>query len=189
MEKVTVSMSNPFSQNSSLLHVATLGRTIGLKGEMNLNIKTDFPEQFVVGARFVDADNNSIVIETVNLERKRVKLQDVNSPEAARRYVNMKLFTTYEETRKSCHLNEGEFFWFDIIGCRIFEGTQELGSVTSIERLGTVDYLHIATTALLVDQGEVKRFLLPYQQPFILQTDIEQKTIRVSGAYDILQAS
>jgi ribosomal 30S subunit maturation factor RimM len=37
--------------------------------------------------------------------------------------------------------------------------------------------------------GESKSFLVPYQEPFILKTDIEAKRIDVRGALDILQAS
>ncbi len=187
--KVTASMSNPSKPDTPLLHVATLGRTIGLKGDMNLNIKTDFPEQFVNGARFVDTKNRVVILESVNLERHTVRLEGVNTPEAAKRYVNTKLFSSYEQTREQCHLKEGEFFWFDIIGCTIIESGRLLGTVSAVERFGTLDYLSVATEDELIAQGEVKTFLIPYQAPFIIQTDIDRKEIYVSGAYDILQAS
>ena len=189
MAKVTASMSNPSKTTPSLLHVATLGRTIGLKGDMNFIIKTDFPEQFIAGARFVDATNTTLVLQSVDLERNLVRIEGVNTPEAAKRYVNTKLFTSYEQTRQNCHLEEGEFFWFDIIGCRLIEGARILGTVTEIDRFGVVDYLRVTTDPALVAEGDVKEFLLPYQAPFILSTDIEHKEITVSGAYDILQAS
>ncbi len=189
MAKVTASMSNPSNNTTPLLHVATLGRTVGLKGDMNFIIKTDFPEQFVAGERFVDANNRTIVLESVDLERNLVRIEGLNTPEAAKRYVNTKLFTSYEQTRQNCHLEAGEFFWFDIMGCRLIEAKRVLGTVREIERFGAVDYLRVTTDSALVAEGEVKEFLLPYQAPFILSTDIECKEIIVSGAYDILQAS
>ncbi len=189
MVKVTALMLNPSKNKTSLLHVATLGRTIGLKGDMNLNIKTDFPEQFVKGATFVDSKNNTITFQDVNLEREIVKLEGVQTPEAAKKYVNLKLFTTFEKTRETCHLEEGEFFWFDIVDCMVVEDGLELGTVKEIERLGAIDYLSVITESSLVAQGEVKQFLIPYHPPFIIATDIQRKKIEVSGAYDILQAS
>jgi 16S rRNA processing protein RimM len=189
MAKVTVSMSNQHNSKTSLLHVATLGRTIGLKGDMNFIIKTDFPEQFKSGATFLDAKNNVVTLENVNLERETVRLKGIQTPEAAKKYVNTKLFTTFEETRESCHLEEGEFFWFDIVGCSVVEEGRELGVVQEIERMGVTDYLSIATQNDLIARGEAKTFLLPYHPPFIKHTDITRKVIEVSGAYDILQAS
>ncbi len=182
-------MSNPSNTKNPLLHVATLGRTVGLRGDMNFIIKTDFPEQFIAGARFVDAKNNTIVLQRVDRERNLVRLEGVTTPEAAKPYVNTKLFASYEQTRRHCHLEAGEFFWFDIIGCRLIEAEKILGTVKEIDRFGAVDYLRVATALELLDQGEAKEFLLPYQKPFILATDIERKEITVSGAYDILQAS
>lgn len=182
-------MSNPSSPTPSLLHIATLGRTIGLNGDMNFIMQTDFPEQFVAGARFVDATNTPIILEAVNLERKTVRLQGVNTPEAAKRYVNTKLFASYEQTRQYCHLKAGEFFWFDIIGCVLVEEGKILGRVIEIDRFAAIDYLRVSTDPVLTAKGEAREFLLPYQPPFILATDIERKEIDVSGAYDILQAS
>ncbi len=182
-------MSNPLDHTTSPLHVATLGRTIGLKGDMNFIQKTDFPEQFVPGARFRDIQNNTIILEHVDLERNLVRISGVNTLEAAKCYVNRKLFTSYEQTRQQCHLKEGEFFWFDIIGCRLVESGRVLGTVKDIDRFGAVDYLRVSTDSALIAEGEVKEFLLPYQMPFVLSTDIAYQHITVSGAYDILQAS
>ena len=189
MEKVTVSMSNQSSKKSSLLHVATLGRTIGLKGDMNFIIKTDFPEQFVSGADFVDAKGNVITLNEVNLDRETVKINSITSPENAKKFVNAKLFTTFEKTRESCQLEEGQFFWFDIIGCKVIEDGRELGVVKEIERMSITDYLCITTESSLVARGMAKEFLIPYHPPFIVHSDIERKEIEVNGAYDLLEAS
>ncbi|MDO8260641.1 MAG: ribosome maturation factor RimM, partial [Candidatus Magasanikbacteria bacterium] len=44
-------------QLSKLLHIATIGKTVGLKGDMKLHIQSDFPEQFKKGSSFfIDAD-------------------------------------------------------------------------------------------------------------------------------------
>lgn len=177
------------NRNDSQLHIATLGRVVGLKGDMKFHIKSDFPEQFRNGAEFVLQNGTVIRLANVNEERGIVRIEGCNSPEEAKRYTNAKLFTTYEATRETCDLDEDEFFWFDIIGCMLYEDGRELGRVKEIERIGEQDYLVVKTDELLVAQGEVKSFLLPYQDPFILKTDIGAKSIEVDGALDILQAS
>jgi len=186
MASVIELMSNP---QNRLLHVATLGKTVGIRGDMKLHIKSDFPEQFCAGAEFLSKDASPIILEDVNLERHTVRLRGIHTPEATKRFINQKLFTTYEATREQIALEEGEFFWFDIIGCSVLEGDVVLGKVKEIERIGVVDYLSVMTSEALVAQGESKNFLIPYHKPFLLQTDIDTKTIEVAGCLDILQAS
>ena len=186
MAKVTGSMSNPLN---NLLHVATLGKSVGLKGEMKLHIKSDFPEQFKSGATFFSKENTQLIIDTYNENRGTVKLQGIDSPEQAKRFTNAKLYTTYEATRENCELDEGEYFWFDIIGCQVFEQGVLLGVVMEVERISIIDYLSIKTDAALTSRGESASFLIPYQPPFIVSTDIMAKTIEVQGGMDLLQAS
>lgn len=186
MASVIESMSNP---QNKLLHVATLGKTVGLRGDMKLHIKSDFPQQFYAGAEFLSKDASPLVLEDVNLERHTVRLKGIHTPEETKRFINQKLFTTYEATREQIALEEGEFFWFDIIDCSVVEAGMILGKVKEIERIGVVDYLSVTTSDALVAKGESKSFLIPYHEPFLLQTDIDTKTIEVAGCLDILQAS
>ncbi len=182
-------MSNQYNNKSKLLHIATLGKTVGVRGDMKIHIKCDFPEQFKSGAIFLRNQKESITLESVNLERNLVRVAGVTSMEDAKSYINVKLFTTYDETRENCHLNEGEFFWFDIVGCDVVEDGQLLGKVQEVQRITTSDYLSIQTSDSLVKLGHAKNFLVPYHAPFIVDTDIENKTIEVDGGLDILEAS
>lgn len=174
---------------SHLLHIATLGRTVGLKGDMKFHITSDFPEQFVKDAEFLLKDGRRVRLANVNLERNTVRLDGCHTPEDTKRYINAKIYTTYEATREVCQLDEGQFFWFDIIGCSVEEDGRELGRVKEIERISAQDYLLVKTDDLLVSQGEIKSFLIPYQPPFIVHTDIAAKRIEVKGGLDILRAS
>lgn len=181
-------MSNQ-SHKPQLLHIATIGKTVGLQGDMKLHIKSDFPEQFVKGATFYLNKKEQVTLSDINYERGLIKLQGYTTPEAAKPFTNAKLYTTYEKTRENCQLEEGEFFWFDIIGCSVVENGVVLGVVKEIERMSVADYLLISTDEELQAKGQPKSFLLPYQPPFIVQTDIESKKIAVSGGMDILEAS
>jgi 16S rRNA processing protein RimM len=181
-------MSNQ-RKKEELLYVATLGRTVGLKGDMKLHDKSDFPEQFKPGAEFITDNGQTVRLSYVNMDRGLVRLEGVTTPEDAKRFTNANLHTTYEATRENCKLEEGEHFWFDIIGCEVVEECRELGVVTDMERIGAVNYLSVKTDSLLVAQGESKNFLIPHQPPFVLSTDVEKKVIEVEGGLDLLRAS
>ena len=173
----------------NLLHIATIGKTVGLKGSMKFYDKSDFPEQFAKGASFFTDKNEVITLSEVNLEKQLIKISGCNSPEDAKKFINKKLFTSYEQTKEDCHLDDGQFFYFDIVGCNVFENDKCLGLVTEVERIGIVDYLILKTDNDLVNEGYVKSFLIPYQDEFVIQTDIDKKIIKTSGAFDILEAS
>jgi len=172
-----------------LLHIATIGKTVGIKGDMKFHIKCDFPEQFHNGASFFSNLKKNITLNDVNLDRGIIKIDGINTIEDAKRYTNAKLFTTREETRKNCHLEDGEFFWFDLEDCEVLEDGKLLGIVQEVERIAITNYLSIKTDDKLVKAGSAKSFLVPFQEPFKVSVDIENKIIILNGAMDILEAS
>jgi len=184
-------MSNRFrnSQNPDLLHVATLGRTIGLKGDMNFNLHTDFPEQFTKGATFELESGITITLQSYNPDRSLVHILGYDSPETAKTLTNSKLFTTQELTRQRCKLAKNEFFWFDFPGLAVYDGEILLGSVIEIERIGAQDYLSVKTDNPLVEKGHPETFLIPYVDHYVTSVDIEAKKVVVSGGLDLLEAS
>lgn len=184
-------MSNRFrnSPPENLLHVASLGRVVGLKGDMKLNLFTDFPEQFKPNASFTLENGKEVIVSSYNPDRELVHLKGIDSPEAAKILTNSKLFTTFEATRERCNLGKEEFFWFDLIGSSIVEGDMLLGKVQEIERIGPLDYLLVSTDASLVSKELPATFLIPYIDRFILKSDMTSKVITVEGGLDLLEAS
>jgi 16S rRNA processing protein RimM len=71
----------------------------------------------------------------------------------------------------------------------VFEEEMPLGTVVEVERILDNDYLKIKTDEALVEKKLPKTFLIPYLDNFVKEVDVENKTIHVSGAYDILEAS
>jgi 16S rRNA processing protein RimM len=184
-------MSNRFrnSPNPDLLHVATLGRTVGLKGDMKLNLHTDFPEQFIKGATFDMENGSTITLENYNSDRELVHILGYDTPEVAKVLTNVKLFTTHEATRSRCKLGKDEFFWFDLPGLSVFEDEKLLGTVMEVERIGPQDYLLIKTDNALIAQELPATFLIPYIDRFIVNVDLTMKKIDVNGGIDLLEAS
>ena len=180
-------MSKQFKEQ--LLHIATIGKTVGIKGDMKFHIKCDFPEQFHNGATFFTNLKKDITLDDVNLERGIIKIAGINTIEDAKKYTNAKLFTTREDTKKNCHLDEGEYFWFDLEDCEVFEDGKCLGKVHDIERIAITNYLNIKTDEKLIQSGSAKSFLVPFIEPFKVHVDIDKKIITLRGAMDILEAS
>jgi len=181
-------MSNQSKENK-LLHIATIGKTVGIQGDMKFHIKCDFPEQFKNNTSYLINKKSKITLTHVDLEKGLVKINGLSNPEDCKKFTNAKLYTTYEQTRKDCHLEEGENFWFDIEDCQVIEDGKLLGVVYEVERLAVHDYLSVITDEALVKKGFAKSFLIPYITPFKVSIDVDKKIIIVSGAMDILEAS
>ncbi|PHS57701.1 MAG: 16S rRNA processing protein RimM [Sulfurimonas sp.] len=176
-------------KKEQLLHIATIGKTVGIHGDMKFHDKSDFPEQFFDGAIFFTNLKKDISLDDVDLDRGLIRIKGVNTIEDAKRYTNVKLFTTREKTRKNCHLEDGEYFWFDLEDCEVYEDGKLLGIVDDIDRMGITNYLNIITDEKLVETGLSKKFLVPFEKPFKMNVDVDKKIITLCGAMDILEAS
>jgi len=173
------------------IYVAKLGKTVGLKGQLRLIIDTDFPAQFKKGATFITNKKQTLQIESVNLTAKTVKFVDIDTIEDAQKYINSQLFSTYEDTINNCKLEDKQYFWFDIENCTIYEDGKKLGVVKDIHRYPIDDYLEIKVDSELLKSYEKlpKTFMIPYNDNYIKNVDIESKEIQTANAIDIMEAS
>lgn len=171
--------------------VAKLGKTVGLKGQLKIYIDSDFPEQFKKGAKFITNKNKTLTIESINFTNKTVKFAELHSIEDATKYINSELLTTQEDTIKNCELKENQYFWFDLIGSQLIENGKILGTIKDIHRYPLDDYFEISTnTELITSENKLaKTFLVPYNDNYILDVNIENKTITTKDCLDLLYAS
>ncbi len=170
------------------LAVARLGRSVGLKGELRFFDLSDFPEQFKAGATFA-SDRGELEIERINHKRGTIKFKGIDTPEDAKKLTNAYLYSDEESTKSQMELDEDEYFWFDIIGCELYEEGERLGKVAEIQRLPSADYLIVETDEKLRSEGYPKSFLVPFLDRFIGEVDTAAKRIETKGAKDILEAS
>ncbi len=168
--------------------IAQIGRTIGLWGDLKFYLHTDFPEQFKIGNTY-KSSRGDLTIAAIDLKKGIIRFRGYESIDAAKKLTNVKIFADIEQTRENCALKEGEYFWFDIIGCSLRQEDELLGQVTQIQRMADTDYLMIETDVSLVQAGFSKSFLLPYINRYVLRVDLEEKVIYTKDAKDILEAS
>jgi 16S rRNA processing protein RimM len=174
-------------KSDEFIDVAKLGRSVGLKGFLKLHNLSDFPEQFKKGRRFFVDKDESLEIAEFDRQKSIVRFVGINDKDTASKLTNKILKITKEASKSSCKLKKDEFFWFDIIGCKIIENGQILGTVDDIERIGSQDYLHVKTDENFVKNGSQKSFLIPYIDRFILHTDVDSKEIIVQYAVYFLE--
>ena len=168
--------------------IAQIGRTIGLWGDLKFHIHTDFPEQFKVGSTY-KSNRGDLTIADINFTRGTVKFRGYESIDSAKKLTNIKIYASIEQTKENCDLKKGEHFWFDVIGCSVKQGDEVLGIIEDIQRMGDTDYLLLKTDDALVKADLPKTFLIPYIDRYVLNADIEEKTVYVKDAKDILEAS
>ncbi|MDR0579517.1 MAG: ribosome maturation factor RimM [Campylobacteraceae bacterium] len=164
-------------KSDEFIDVAKLGRSVGLKGFLKLHDFSDFPEQFKKGRRFFADKDESLEIAEFDRQKGIVRFVGINDKDAASKLTNKILKTTKDVAKSSCKLKKDEFFWFDIVGCKIVENGQILGVVDDIERIGSQDYLYVKTDENFVKNGSQESFLIPYIDRFILRADVDSKEI------------
>jgi len=169
----------------SKIPIAKIGKSHGLKGWQKLHFLTDFPEQFKPGREF-SSDKINLIIEKIDIKKNLVKFKGIDSIDDAKKLTNRMLYATEDETRKNVKLKKDEYFWFDIIGCEVYENSKLLGRVKEIERADE-DYLVINTDDNFIKEGYPKRFLINFKRN-VKDVDIENKKITANGAIDILES-
>ncbi len=175
--------------NKQNLHIATIGKCVGLRGELKLHLHTDFIDQFTPNSKFYINKNEFLLIEEYTHSKSLVKFKNYYDRTAATKLVNKKLFSTVEESQKNCHLEEGEYFWFDMIGSKVLEGDLLLGVIDEIERIGNTDYIIVSTDESLVSKELTDKFYIPYIPTYIDHFDSTSKVVYTHGGFDILEAS
>lgn len=169
--------------------VARCGRTIGLRGYVKLDIYTDFLSTFRVGAIFRCGDM-LFTVEDFREHQKSVKFVEIADIDSAKRLTFLNVYTTRQNSVSSCHLNDDEFFWFDIVGLNVVDDGFSIGKVIDVERIGSVDYLLVEPHTTLISNTKLPRsFFIPFINRYILDVDIQNSVINTTEAFGILERS
>jgi 16S rRNA processing protein RimM len=174
---------------SDKIYVAKLGRTLGLNGTVKIFIDSDFPEQFKKGTKLLTDRQQHLTIKSFNAKNDSIQFEEIATVEEAKKLTNRHLFVSMEQTKEQCALEENQYFWFDLMGCELYEDDENIGKVIDIQRLPLADYLLIETSQELIKQNYSKQFLIPYQETYIQKVLLTEKKIHVSNCKDILEAS
>ena len=170
---------------NELVLVARLGRVVGVKGFVRLHNFSDFPQQFKRGVSFFDKENKAYTIK--ERQGENVLFEGFESVEATKNLVNLELFQSVEESRKSCKLKKDEYFYFDIIGLKVLENELLLGVVKDILESRNHLFL-IKSDENLVKKGFASEFYLPYMDFYIEKIDLQEGKICAKNALNLLES-
>ena len=141
---------------------------------------------------FFNDDAFFLTLKSFNPHKKSATFSEIQSIDDAKNLTSMLLYSSEFLTQKYCVLRENEHFWFEIIGLCVVENGEIIGIVSDIERIGSVDYLLVATNPAIFAKYphiKAKRFYIPYISRYILQTDKSKNTIFTQDSLGILENS
>ncbi len=98
-----------------------------------------------------------------------MKLDGVDSPEQARRYVGFEIWLPREA---AAPLAEGEYYMADLCHCGLFFGDERIGEVRSVMEAG-------ASPLLEVRDLRGKTLLVPFVERFIGEVDVREGKIQL----------
>ena len=151
------------------LAVGKVGRTHGLRGELWMNIYTDFPERLESGKSvFLGRRHEEKIIASFKVSgvRALIHFKNVHTPEEADKYKNQIIYVRQETLPE---LPDGEYYHHDLIGLRVQDENQKyLGILSDIITTGANDVYIIKDPS-----DEKTEILIPAILDVILKVDLQ----------------
>ena len=162
---------------SELYNVGKIVNTQGLKGDVRVISRTDFPEErYKKGAKLLLCQDNKSPLEmTVNSHRKHknfdiISFVDHHNLNDVEKYRDAILKMTSEQLQE---LPEHEFYYHEIIGLTVIdEEKNELGKIKEILSPGAND-------VWVIQRPKGKDLLVPYIEDVVVKVDLEKQLVIV----------
>lgn len=161
-----------------MLNIGKVVNTHGIKGEVKVWPQTDFPEvRFKAGSKllmFPPDSGQPITIEIVSSREQKnmfvLKLKGFDNINQVEKYKGWELKVSEAER---VELDEGEYYFRDIMGCEVeTEEGERLGVITDILSPGANDIW-------VVKLIKGKELLLPVIDDVVLDVDIAARKVKV----------
>ncbi|WP_042456330.1 ribosome maturation factor RimM [Neobacillus dielmonensis] len=166
-------------------NVGKIVNTHGVKGEVRIISKTDFPEQrYQPGNKlFLFLPKAQAPIELTVKSHRTHKNFDLLVFEG---YENMNEVEKFKEgilkvpESQLTDLEEDEFYFHEIIGCRVVTTSgNEIGKITEILTPGAND-------VWVVKDAHGKEVLIPYIQDVVQKVDVQEKLVTIEPMEGLL---
>jgi len=171
--RVTAATGSPTVGEPEYLVVGFLRRPHGVKGEMLMDVRTDFPERLKTGVTvFVGEHYQPMVIASrrAHAAGMLLRLRGVKSPEDAGQYRNTPVYVRAADRPA---LPEGEYYHHQLIGLNVItDDDRDLGSLVDILETGANDVYVVRAE----DGNEV---LLPAIPSVVLEVRLADRQMRV----------
>ncbi len=175
-------------RENSYLRIARIIDAHGLRGRLKISVISDNSDRF-------DEDNELFILENgeyrqytaadlqpVKGRTALLQLKEVTDRNQAEALKGAEIFITKEQAEQTRDiLEEGCFYYFDLIGCSAFMDGRLFAQVSDILEAGSGQIL-----VLKDEKG--KEFLLPFTESMVDTSGIREKRIDISpaeGLFDI----
>ena len=169
----TAETGSPPNGEPEYLVVGFLRRPHGVKGEMLMDVHTDFPERLKTGMTVYLGDQyQPITIASLRGHAKGllIRFRSIKTPEDAGLYRNTWM---YVPTADRPPLPEGEYYHHQLIGLNVVtDENRELGTLVDIIETGAND-------VYLIRGADGKETLLPAIPPVILDINLADRQMCV----------
>ena len=158
-----------------MILVGKIGKTKGVEGLVRIQSFTNYQDNIEKFQKFYFEDGKEVHIQFKQKLKKYYicKLNCINSLETAKQVVNKYIYILSEQLPK---LNDGNFYYNDLIGMTVKVNLKKIGKVIKVENHGAGDYFEVLTNN--------KDFILvPFIKSHIIETDLQNKTIHLNSKY------
>ena len=166
---------SPLPGEPEFLAIGRLRRAHGLKGELIMDVLTDFPERLMVGKQVLVGEGHvEMKIRSLRPKDKQVLIafEDVADIDSARTFSNQYVFV---RTAEIPPLGDGEYYHHQLLGMKVY-GREErfLGILDEILETGANDVY------VIVHPESGEEILFPAVDEFILEIDMKQNRMIIS---------
>ncbi|SFA41881.1 16S rRNA processing protein RimM [Parageobacillus thermantarcticus] len=167
-------------------NVGKIVNTHGIRGEVRVISRTDFPEERYKKGNtlYIFMEKSKEPIEVIVKSHRVHKSFDLLSFEG---YDNINLVEKFKGAMLKVpesqlgELNEGEYYFHEIIGCTVVtEEGETVGTVSEILTPGAND-------VWVVKRNNGKEVLIPYIEDVVKNVDVERKTITIRPMEGLLE--
>ena len=170
------------------LRIARITGSHGLQGELKVYVITDIPERFAEGKVLYfgfEKASREYRVEGFRPMKGRIlllKLEGVNSRNDSDMLKGMDIFIKGSDAESGRDLLDNDsFFYYDLIGCKVYREGNEFGTVIDIMEAGAGDIL-------VIEDLESKRAMVPFVESMVDTSRIKEKIIDINpveGLFDI----
>jgi 16S rRNA processing protein RimM len=164
---------SPSAGEPEYLVVGFLRRAHGVRGEMVMEIHTDFPERLTPDTKvFVGDEHQPMTIDGTRFHQEGllVKFKGLDSPEEAARYRNQLVYVAAADRPP---LPKGQYYHHELIGFVVMDEEKGfVGKLMEIMQTGAND-------VYVVSRPDGREVLLPVIPSVVLDIEADRRLIRV----------
>jgi len=161
--------------SEALFEIGKIVNTHGVKGEVRVVRITDFPERFNPGNTIYIKKQAGLTPLTIKSYRthKQFDLLQFEGYETVDDVQSLIKHMLYIKKRQLTPLPEGEYYYYEIIGCDVM--------TTDGESIGIVDHILApgANDVWVVKRPNGQEALIPYIDDVVKHVDVDQKIITI----------